>query len=709
MSRMLFISLVTASIGVTGCQDAKFSSNKQATASAAPAPVVPGQPVRPLPALPPAGFPTDDYGGTIRQPSVPPVVYVPPPITQRPPPPPPIPDIPVRPNPPPPPIPDIPVRPNPPPPPIPDVPVRPNPPPPPPPIPDTPVRPNPPAPVPPAPPVPVPPAIDIIKDPIAQPVPPPPPAPSPIQPDPSIPPGIREPITLPEPPIPTPGPGDTTWSDPQPIPPPPPCLDPNGCGTQIAPPAPPLPQEDCRENQACEPPEPVKGQCTAPLNVQKDRTKLDILFVVDASASLLRAGKGSREDGELVQIAKGMHHFVKNLQPETDYRIGVMVGYGDERVGKLFSAGSGDPAVIDYKSLKRDGYSRAQAEKELGRVMERKMRGIREETDGAQGEAMMLNLYKSIVDGTNRERIVRQGLFRKDAALAVVFVSDEQDVCFDYSTASEQIRNNRALKLKRNAQGVMARMIDPNEEGFFNRVCAKAAGGKPLTPGHVYDALLSLKQEREKIMVNVIGYIKPIAETLDVENKPEDENEQAWGMIDLHTLAGNGQLAEMANVVKHKSQFSTELNQIGQYTDFKMRIDHSYICKSNVDPRAINFTSMQVKILNAQGQQIATFFGGCKDGACPEGIAGPAYQEIMTDTRGNDTRYTRVNVPADTLRAILEQHKVTEGRVEMEFMTKSDINPANGEKWHARDLRPKTQAQPRAAQAQPTAGQETAF
>lgn len=431
----------------------------------------------------------------------------------------------------------------------------------------------------------------------------------------------------------------------------------------------------------------MKGQCTAPLNVEKDRTKLDILFVVDASASLLRGGKGTKEDGELVQIAKGMHHFVKNLQPETDYRIAVMVGYGDERMGKLFSAGSGDPAVIDYKSLKRDGYSRAQAEKELGRVMERKMRGIRQENDGAQGEAMMLNLYKSITVGANRERIVRQGLFRKDAALAVVFVSDEQDVCFDYSTASQQINANRALKQKRGAQGVMERVIDPYEDAFFKNACSKAAAGKPLTPGHVYDALLSLKQDREKIMVNVIGYIKPIAETLGVENKPEDENEQAWGMIDLHTLAGNGQLAEMANVVKHNSQFSTELNQIGQYTDFKMRYDHSYICKSNYDPRSINFTSMQVKILNAQGQHIATFFGGCKDGGCPDGIAGPAYGEIMTGAR--NARYTRVTVPADSLRAILEQHKVTEGRVEMEFMTKSDINPNTGVKWHSRDMRPK--------------------
>ncbi len=490
------------------------------------------------------------------------------------------------------------------------------------------------------------------------------------------------------------------------MPPAPPCTDPAGCGTTVNPPVPPRPQEDCRENQACEPPAPVKGTCSADLNVERNRTKLDILFVVDASASLLRGGRGTREDGELVQIGKGMSNFVKNLDPATDYRIGVMVGYSNEaRIGKLFSAGDSDPAVIDYKSLRREGMSRAQIESQLARVMERKMRGIREEVSGAQGEAMMLNLYKSIKERDNFSKIKRQGLYRDDAALAIVFVSDEQDVCFDYSTASPEINANRALKQRRGAQGVMERVVDPYEDAYFKGACATAAEGRRLTPGLVYEALMSLKNnDRSKVMVNVIGYVKPIAETLGVANKPEDENEQAWGMLDLNTLATNGQLAEMANVVKHKSQFATELNQIGQYTEFKMKYNHSYICRSNIHPKAINFTSMQVKILNKQGQVVGTFAGACSDGrGCPEGITGPATGSIMTDVRERrSTPYSRVDVPADTLRTILEAQGVTEGRVEMEFWTKSDINPSTGTPWDRRDLRPRAATTPAAPAAPAT-------
>ncbi len=442
----------------------------------------------------------------------------------------------------------------------------------------------------------------------------------------------------------------------------------------------------------CVPPEPIKGQCTAELRVDRTRTKLDILFVVDTSASLRRGGTGTLEDGELVQIGRGMKHFVKNLDPQTDYRIGVMLGHGPATSyhGKLFQAGKGDPAVVDYKALAKKGMSRAQIEEQLGQIMERKMRQVPNESGGAQGEAMMLSLYNAIRTPSLLGRIKKQGLFRDDAALAVVFVTDEQDVCFDYSGTEYQ----PTLKTIKNSKGVTETIPDPYETRFFNSVCAKAVKGKPLTPGHVYDALMSLKQDKSKLMVNAIVYTTPVPESL--RNRVEDENEMGHGIIDLVQLAGNGQMADLANVYLRNSEFATELDALGKYAHFKMKYNHVYRCdQKNIHPDAINYTSMQVNILDPQGRIVGTFSGACGGNtACPEGVMGPIQFRSMVDTRGRHTPYAEVSVDPNALETLLKAHGLEEGKVQMSFWTRSDINPETGAPWEAKDMKPVSQTQP---------------
>ena len=479
MSRLLIV-ISAMSLGITGCQNAKFSGKKSApsTVQAAPAPRQP----MPQPLL------TDESGGQLRQPNQPmqhpPPIFVGPP--QRPPPqaPPPIyqpppnnyPSQPPPPRQPPPQEPPPPFTQQPPPqqrppiderPPIYEPPRPLHPPPPvtqqpPPPVPRQQPPVNPPPPVGPPPPLTGAPPPPVTRQPPLGPVgptapvnPPSPLIPTPITTAPQPPtnwaaqppvepdgPGRVPPPSAAQPPRKVEAPPPILLEDPQPLPKDPrPCANPNdpkGCGTQVVEPEPPPPQEDCRIVANCNPPDPTKGKCTADLGVDKKRNKLDILFMVDTSASLRRGGLRSTEDGELVQIARGMKEFVKHLKPDTDYRVAVMTGHGPASPyhGKLISSGRGDAAVLDYKSLARDGMSRAQIERELGRILEAKMKAVPNETGGAQGEAMLLALYNSIINPELRGAIERQGLFRADASLNVIIVSDEQDVCFDYAGSS---------------------------------------------------------------------------------------------------------------------------------------------------------------------------------------------------------------------------------------------------------------------------------
>jgi hypothetical protein len=294
--------------------------------------------------------------------------------------------------------------------------------------------------------------------------------------------------------------------------------------------------DTCNENQPCKHIEPQWGACKPKkINVTKISKKLDILFVVDTSASLRLGPKKSREGGELPQIARQMGNFVSRLDPDTDYRIGVVLGHGPQSryYGKLFSAGKNDPAFLDYSQYRAQEAARggsteqieARVRQRISQALEKKMMSVPDDKSDAQGEALMLNLYK----------IAQQPkLCRKGASLAVIAVTDEQDVCYAYpkkATASDQAAFSRGevpvLKPYRAKSGKTVHQADVHETRFFNSsYCAKAVKGRRLQSGDVSRALLALQSATGgKVIMNAIAYKSNAGLKALAGN--EDENEMA--------------------------------------------------------------------------------------------------------------------------------------------------------------------------------------
>lgn len=140
---------------------------------------------------------------------------------------------------------------------------------------------------------------------------------------------------------------------------------------------------------------------------------VDLLFVTDSSLSLLP---------ERRKLARAISHFLRGLPENADPRIAVMLGHGGKSKwsGRLFSHGS-DPRVLNPAVL---------GEEELVRALEENLTCPKVEWASTNGEALFLSLQKSL-KGSRFNEIRSQGFFRDGAAISVVFVSDENEVCFD--------------------------------------------------------------------------------------------------------------------------------------------------------------------------------------------------------------------------------------------------------------------------------------
>lgn len=140
---------------------------------------------------------------------------------------------------------------------------------------------------------------------------------------------------------------------------------------------------------------------------------VDLLLVVDTSGSM---------ENNRVGVAQGLSAFVAELPANVDYRVGVLLAHGSQSKysGKLWAPANA-PRVISSKD-----YSTAKIQDMLTKVM----MSTPADPGLAQGEtglfAITQLLSKNMADAKSA------GFFRSDAALAVVFISDENDVCAVY-------------------------------------------------------------------------------------------------------------------------------------------------------------------------------------------------------------------------------------------------------------------------------------
>lgn len=444
----------------------------------------------------------------------------------------------------------------------------------------------------------------------------------------------------------------------------------------------PLPQENCHENGLCDPPEPEPGQChDIELNAEKEMRELDILFVVDTSASL-RGGSNKGNGGELAQLARDMDKFVARLNPDTDYQIGVLLGHGPHSPyhGQLFSAGRGDSAVIHFQDIYKQEARRGGSKEEIrGRVssiiaqmLEAKMKAIPAETDklvrgkpSAQGEALLLTLYNSLGRAEYLQAMKGQGFLRDEAGLAIIMMSDEQDVCFNYEGSGFTPR----MKQIRTKSGVQE-VPDKHELRFFNEVCTTAANGSLLTPEHVAEVVQNLKGD--KVVTSSVAYLDN-----NIPVGVEDENERGSGIIEFVGLT-KGQNVDLAKVDRSaNTSFADQMSFLGEFTYFKLRYNNTFGCRTNVHPVAVNPTSVELTIVNEQQQPVARFSGRCAQGESCDQANGPVITEIRRHGRGGNP-FLVLTVPFERINEVLKQAGFEKGRVQIHFMAKSDVDPQTG-------------------------------
>lgn len=253
--------------------------------------------------------------------------------------------------------------------------------------------------------------------------------------------------------------------------------------------------------------------------------KIDILFVTDTSGSL---------NAERNAVANGIGNFISQLSSSADYQIAVTLAHGprSSRSGQLYKAGT-EPMVLRSKEL---------SVADIRTHLVKKLTTTKGDSDTDGGEAGLLSLNKALESARLDEIRSQHDFFRKDAALAIVFVSDENDICAVYPSG-------------------VTRVFDPDDKELpaFNNYCKNKVDAST-----VYDRLETV-QGINPLLVSAIVY----ANTATVPSG--GENEFGYGYSDIVKLA-NGTMVDIA-----ANDIPTGLADIGKEAAIKMILRTDYI------------------------------------------------------------------------------------------------------------------------------------
>lgn len=142
--------------------------------------------------------------------------------------------------------------------------------------------------------------------------------------------------------------------------------------------------------------------------------KVDLLFVVDNSESMNRHWQ---------LMADKIEHLIRELPANQDMRFAVILGSIKKNTGVLFSA-PGVAKVLDGKKM-----TPAQVSAALSKTFAEAMKDKYVDWKGA-GEALVYSTYFAATK--HSKEIQAQGFFRADAALDIIFMSDDADESYPY-------------------------------------------------------------------------------------------------------------------------------------------------------------------------------------------------------------------------------------------------------------------------------------
>lgn len=265
--------------------------------------------------------------------------------------------------------------------------------------------------------------------------------------------------------------------------------------------------------------------------------KVDLLFMVDSSSSLL---------DERQQIASALETLTGELPADTHFRIGVMVGHGktSQYSGRLIKRGT-EPRVLSSDTMS------------LSQILDKllyKMESLPDDlaTDG--GEAGLYSLLRSF--GSDRLALNQaDGFFRTDAALVVVFVADENDICADYPAGVTPVRDG------------------DNREGPAKIANCTLSDGK-ITPRYVVDKVRALKGNMPFLLSGIL---------FNTHNYPRvGENEYGYGYIETIAEA-NGVTADLAS-----GAYDEAMETIGGFTHDKLLLLQDFkLTRTGFDPSSL--------------------------------------------------------------------------------------------------------------------------
>jgi hypothetical protein len=284
-------------------------------------------------------------------------------------------------------------------------------------------------------------------------------------------------------------------------------------------------------------------------------------------------------------------------------------------------------------------------QKEMMKLLFKKMQHPPNDKSPAQGELGLYNVYKAITEPSLLAPIQAAGMFRDDAALNIFFISDENDVCYDYSTlGGTPAYESKNGKVKDPTTG-----RDPVEQWTYDNICNDAVNGERLQPGLVFQALSKFKAEHGGKPLMISGAIYREDSTIPrcfanpkkrqncTSGKTDayaDEKEIGHGYIDLIRMT------KMDAVDLAKNDFGSQLASIGTKTEIAMRMSNTFECKVNgggvIDN--VNSRSFIVTIQGNSGPKV--YKSECND----------ASQCASVDVINQEgSQIMRVTVPAEGL------------------------------------------------------------
>ncbi len=326
--------------------------------------------------------------------------------------------------------------------------------------------------------------------------------------------------------------------------------------------------DDCECNNTCQP-APVEGPYCPPtvpvrrvtetnyipnLECQKDvfehpseavTLDLDVLIVLDSSSSIT---------AEMTAIAEGFENYLENIDENMNVRIGVLLGHGFyDDTGRVMAdgrdlsvepnlygqfyipSGSSGNTIAFEPGMNRQEIIRQLSDRLLGPVGPDGQRtGVPSDQLADGGEAGLASLMGLL---SQRDRYRQSGeFFREGAALHIMFVSDEADICtpgnqrqgVELFALNDYWYNNGTA-----GQELSQRGRSYNENYSYEDFAHEFTCGG-MTYQNVIDVIDDMRRAEGKVVLaTAIVYKDMNSAGLHAENDADRENERGTGYIEF--------------------------------------------------------------------------------------------------------------------------------------------------------------------------------